>query len=182
MTTHPGPLVPEDVLALPLPAGVIGYELVDGVPVPVSPASLRHARVHLAVEVELSSGRKPGGMQRVRDYLEAGVALVWAIHPRRRAATVYRQDGSRTELGETDSLDGEDVVPGFRLPLEAARLKAVAGGAPAAHTSVRSSRVTPATSSARSSPYAVPGVRNPGGASPASTRRAMSSAARAVKR
>lgn len=183
MATHPRPLVPEDVLALPLPAGVIGYELVDGVPVPVSPASLLHARVlgrayrlladhvesnviagevfvdggfvlglrrdprrlrgpdvafvsgrkllehgdpglgfghyapDLAVEVELRSGRKPGGMQRVRDYLEAGVALVWAIHPRRRAATVYRQDGSRTELGETDSLDGEDVVPGFRLPL-----------------------------------------------------------------
>lgn len=76
-----------------------------------------HYAPDLAVEVELSSGRKPGGLQRVRDYLEAGVALVWAIHVRRRAATVYRQDGSTVELGETDSLDGEDVVPGFRLPL-----------------------------------------------------------------
>jgi hypothetical protein len=30
---------------------------------------------------------------------------------------VYRPDGSETVVAEAESLDGEDVVPGFRCPL-----------------------------------------------------------------
>jgi len=32
-------------------------------------------------------------------------------------AQVYRQDGSLSVLGNDDSLDGEDVLPGFSCPL-----------------------------------------------------------------
>lgn len=73
----------------------------------------------LAIEIDLRSGRKPGGQQRIRDYIDAGVPLVWSIDPDTRSAVVYRQDGSVTELSHQDSLDGESVVPGFRLPLDA---------------------------------------------------------------
>ncbi len=71
----------------------------------------------LAVEIDLKSRKKPGGQERIRDYLEARIPLIWAIDPHKRTATVYRQDGSITQLSETDSLDGETAVPGFTLPL-----------------------------------------------------------------
>jgi Uma2 family endonuclease len=41
--------------------------------------------------------------------------LVWLVFPRRRTVEVWRLDGSRTELREADTLDGEDVVPGFAI-------------------------------------------------------------------
>ena len=57
--------------------------------------------------------------ERVADWLGAGTELVWVIDPERSEARVYRQDGSLAVLGEHDSLDGEDVLPGFSCPLRA---------------------------------------------------------------
>ena len=45
MATYHTPLEPEDVLDLPLPDGVSGYELVDGRPEPVTPASWQHGEL-----------------------------------------------------------------------------------------------------------------------------------------
>jgi Uma2 family endonuclease len=71
----------------------------------------------LAVEIDLTSAKKPGGQERILEYLEAGVRLVWAIDPRTRTAMVYRPDGSARLLRSEDAFDGEDVLPGFQLPL-----------------------------------------------------------------
>jgi Uma2 family endonuclease len=71
----------------------------------------------LAVEVDLTSGKKPGAQQRVVDYIEAGVRLVWVIDPRSRTVVVYRPDGSARLLRAEEALEGEDVLPGFRLEL-----------------------------------------------------------------
>jgi Uma2 family endonuclease len=71
----------------------------------------------LAIEIDLTSGKKPDGQQRVVDYLEAGVRLVWVIDPHSRSAVSYRPDGSARLLRTEDVLDAEEVVPGFRLPL-----------------------------------------------------------------
>lgn len=71
----------------------------------------------LAVEIDLTSARKPGGQQRILDYLEAGVRLVWAIDVHSRTAMAYRPDGSARLVRADEALDGEEVVPGFRLPL-----------------------------------------------------------------
>ena len=71
----------------------------------------------LAVEV-LSPNDNPLDLQqKVRDYLEAGSRLVWLIAPQARSATIYRPDGSARLVREPESLDGEDVLPGFTLPL-----------------------------------------------------------------
>jgi len=35
----------------------------------------------------------------------------------RRTGRVYRADGSESLLGSNDTLDGEDVLPGFTCPL-----------------------------------------------------------------
>ncbi len=71
----------------------------------------------LVVEV-LSPGDRPGAvLAKVADWLSAGSRLVWVVDPERRAARVYRLDGSLTLVAEDGVLDGEDVLPGFSCPL-----------------------------------------------------------------
>jgi Uma2 family endonuclease len=50
-------------------------------------------------------------------WLDAGVRLVWVVDPETRTVTVYRRDGVSVLRAE-DVLEGEDVLPGFALPLE----------------------------------------------------------------
>ncbi|MGH7470598.1 MAG: Uma2 family endonuclease [Longimicrobiales bacterium] len=78
-----------------------------------------HAPPDLAVEIHSPTNlRKPGDFQRrIRDYLEAGVRLLWVIYPDAGYAMVHRPDGSARMVRETEALDGENVLPGFRLPL-----------------------------------------------------------------
>ena len=73
----------------------------------------------LAVEVHSPTDRMSETLRKVADYLEAGTRLVWFLHPERRLAIVYRPDGSITVLRANDEIDGEDVLPGFRLRLAA---------------------------------------------------------------
>lgn len=71
----------------------------------------------LVVEV-LSPRDRPGEvLAKVGDWLEAGARLVWVIDPRRRLARIYRQDGTEAVMLEHETLDGEDVVPGFTCAL-----------------------------------------------------------------
>ena len=71
----------------------------------------------LAVEVLSPSDNPLQIQQKVRDYLEAGGRLVWLVAPEAKTVTVYRADGSARLLREQDVLDGEDVLPGLRIPL-----------------------------------------------------------------
>ena len=67
----------------------------------------------LAVEVISPNDRPREVRGKVSDWLNAGTRLVWVIYPASRTATVHRPPGTVQELGEKDSLDGADVVPGF---------------------------------------------------------------------
>lgn len=68
----------------------------------------------LAVEVLSPEDRPRYVLDKVGEYLEAGVRLVWVIDPRRRTATVHRSISDARNLAPEDFLDGEDVLPGFR--------------------------------------------------------------------
>jgi Uma2 family endonuclease len=71
----------------------------------------------LAVEV-LSEGNTPAEMKRkVGEYFDAGVRLVWLIDPRKRAARVYTAPHRSVAIGEDQSLNGDDVLPGFTVSL-----------------------------------------------------------------
>jgi Uma2 family endonuclease len=71
----------------------------------------------LVVEV-LSPGDRAGEtLTKVGDWLNAGTPLVWIVDPERRAARVYRHDGSMTVVSECELLEGEDMLPGFACPL-----------------------------------------------------------------
>ena len=71
------------------------------------------------VEVLSPSDRAGYVLAKVGDWLNAGAALVWIVDPVRRNARVYRADGSEAILGPDDSLDGEDVLPGFSVTVAA---------------------------------------------------------------
>lgn len=71
----------------------------------------------LAVEVVSPGDTATEVQEKVDDYLARGTRLVWIVYPARRSVLVYRADGSTQRLREDDALDGEEVIPGFRLPL-----------------------------------------------------------------
>lgn len=69
----------------------------------------------LAVEVLSPSDRAGKVLSKIGDWLDAGARLVWVVDPVRRAARVYRADGSVSSLSAGDTLDGEDVLPGLSI-------------------------------------------------------------------
>lgn len=71
----------------------------------------------LVVEVLSPSDRPGDTLAKVGDWLNAGTALVWLIDPERRVARVYRADGTETVVPADETLDGEEVVPGFSCGL-----------------------------------------------------------------
>ena len=69
----------------------------------------------LAVEV-LSPSNTPASMHgKVADYLAAGTRRVWVIDSETRTVAVYATLLAPRILSTTDFLEGEDVVPGFRV-------------------------------------------------------------------
>ncbi len=184
MATNPVRLNADDVSELPVPPHLLGYELVDGQVVEVTPATPKHGRIAVEISLQLrkhldsssvsghvyvdagyvlglardrermrapdvsfvssatldqhggepergwfrlvpdlvveidAPGRKPRiEQQRIQDYLDAGVRLLWVIHTKTRSATVYRADGSTRLVREEEEIDGEDILPAFRIQL-----------------------------------------------------------------
>jgi Uma2 family endonuclease len=71
----------------------------------------------LAVEVLSPDDRPRAILDKVGEYLQAGVRLVWVIDPKAGRAVIYRSLTDVRELKGTEDLDGEDVLPGFRCSL-----------------------------------------------------------------
>jgi Uma2 family endonuclease len=71
----------------------------------------------LAVEVLSPEDRSRDILDKVGEYLQAGVRLVWVIDVKQGTAAAYRSLTNVQALGLADDLDGEDVLPGFRCSL-----------------------------------------------------------------
>lgn len=71
----------------------------------------------LAIEITSPSNRASEMQEKVADYLDAGVRMVWVVDPPTRTVTVYRSGGTARLLRQEDILEGDDVLPRFRLPL-----------------------------------------------------------------
>lgn len=78
-----------------------------------------HARIapDFAAEVVCPNDLASDLDRKIKEYLGAGVRLVWVINPDIRFARIHRADGSIAEVGENGALSGEDVIPGFRCVL-----------------------------------------------------------------
>ena len=71
----------------------------------------------LAVEVVSPGNTRHEVVQKVGEYLAAGARAVWVIDPRRRTVTVHRPGCDPFPLGAGETLDGNEILPGFRLPV-----------------------------------------------------------------
>ncbi|HKC13794.1 MAG TPA: Uma2 family endonuclease [Vicinamibacteria bacterium] len=71
----------------------------------------------LAVEVLSPEDGPRDVLDKVGEYLTAGVRLVWVIDPRASRAVSYRSLTDVHEIGPDGTLDGGELLPGFRYPL-----------------------------------------------------------------
>lgn len=73
----------------------------------------------LVVEI-VSPNDRPGEVaDKTAMWLSFGVRLVWLVRPDSRTIEVHRSSGEVETLGESDALDGLDVLPGFRCDVAA---------------------------------------------------------------
>lgn len=72
----------------------------------------------LVVEVYSPSDR-PGRLgRRINQYLQRGIPLVWVVYPEDLTADIYRPGQEMLSLEESDAIEVEDVLPGFRCKVE----------------------------------------------------------------
>ena len=71
----------------------------------------------LAVEILSKSNTKREMQKKLHDYFSAGVQIIWYVDIKKRSVQVYTAIDSSTVLGEDDTLDGGNVLPGFRLSI-----------------------------------------------------------------
>lgn len=71
----------------------------------------------LAVEVIFPSDSYADVEDKVFDWLTAGSRLVIVVNPRKRAVTLYKSLSEISVLTEGDTIDANDVVPGWKLPV-----------------------------------------------------------------
>ena len=71
----------------------------------------------LAVEVISPSNTFEEIHNKLIEYFESGARLVWVVNPDEQSVLVYRRPQPERLLKITDSLDGEEVIAGFTLPM-----------------------------------------------------------------
>ena len=72
----------------------------------------------LCVEIVSPKDRWSNILSKVHMYLAIGVKIVWVIDPQTRVVQIYRQNKGVSMLEADGILCGEDVIPGFELPLK----------------------------------------------------------------
>jgi Uma2 family endonuclease len=71
----------------------------------------------LVVEVLSRGNRRKEMARKRREFFERGTKLFWIVDPKRKVVTVYQSSDDGHDLGLDDFVDGEDVLPGFRLSI-----------------------------------------------------------------
>ncbi|WP_017325370.1 Uma2 family endonuclease [Synechococcus sp. PCC 7336] len=71
----------------------------------------------LAVEILSPNNTIEEVHRKIVEFFENGTRLVWVIHPDEKFVLVYHSPQPDRLLLVGDSLDGEDIVPGFSLAL-----------------------------------------------------------------
>ncbi|MFN0096363.1 MAG: Uma2 family endonuclease [Dehalococcoidia bacterium] len=89
----------------------------DALPDGVVPEGFVHAVPAIVIEVISPGDRAHELIAKVGEYLDAGIELVWVLSPATAVVTVHRPGGNDSRLRPGDTLTGEDVLPGFSLPV-----------------------------------------------------------------
>ena len=71
----------------------------------------------LAVEILSPSDTIEALHQKIVEYFDNGTKLVWVVNPEEQIVLVYHSAQPDTILRVKDQLSGEDVIPGFSMPV-----------------------------------------------------------------
>jgi len=71
----------------------------------------------VAAEVLSPNDKANKVQEKIGDYLRAGVKLVWVIDPEDQTVTVHAPDRTPRMLKNDANLTGEEILPGFSLPI-----------------------------------------------------------------
>jgi Uma2 family endonuclease len=72
----------------------------------------------LAVEILSRSNTRREMDERLRDFFASGCRLAWIVNPFEDFAEICRSPIDRRLIGPGGELDGEDVFPGFKFPVD----------------------------------------------------------------
>jgi len=107
-----------------MPIPDVGFMMADRVPIE-SDGSIKGlpdlvVEVHSPSDLDTTPGRD-AARNKIRKYQEFGVRIIWAINPRQQTVEIYHLDRETPVviLSVNDELDGENVIPGFRMPVKA---------------------------------------------------------------
>jgi Uma2 family endonuclease len=89
----------------------------DQLPERVSPEDYLETMPALVVEVRDVMDADAVIERNVKDYLTAGVRVVWVADPDTRTVTAYRSGQPPQVFRDTDTLTVADVIPGFQVPV-----------------------------------------------------------------
>ena len=95
----------------------ISFILQDRLPGGRVPVGVCKFRPDLAVEVVSPNDTYEEVDEKLADYFDAGVPLIWVVTPKTRTVLVYRADGTARRLSETDELTADPLIPGCRVKI-----------------------------------------------------------------
>lgn len=71
----------------------------------------------LVVEIRSKNDTQPEIDEKVRDYLAAGVVIVWVADPAARTVTAHRPNQPPVVFATADTLTADPAIPGFFVPV-----------------------------------------------------------------
>lgn len=93
----------------------VGVILKERIPPEGLPDDWWEGAPDLAVEIVSRSQTAHDLAKKALEYLQAGTKMVWVIDPESRTVAVYTPPDHIRILGESETLDGGDVLPNFQI-------------------------------------------------------------------
>lgn len=93
----------------------VSFILQSRLPDGLVPRGMCKFRPDLAVEVVSPNDGYEEVEEKLADYFDAGIPLIWIVTPKTRTVLVYQADGTVRRLRDIDDLTAEPLLPGFRV-------------------------------------------------------------------
>ncbi len=96
----------------------VSFVALDRLPGGRIPRGIMSLAPDLAIEVVSPVDLVEELATKVQEYLDAGVRLVWIVHPVTRTVVIHHGNGVIAAVGQHQDIDGGEVLPGFSSPVK----------------------------------------------------------------
>ena len=100
-----------------VPAPDVAFVRRERIPASGLPPTFWDGPPDLAVEVTSPGDTRREVADEVASWLAADTRLVWVVDPKRVVVEIHEPDGASRRLERPDVLKGQQLFPGFRLPV-----------------------------------------------------------------